>query len=109
MSPFFHSPIQEFSTAEKNQVLIRKDPKKEVASGRAAAAAAKDKLLKTIAPVVDDTAAYQTPATLARKSHKAIEMPMETRLENLALEQSTSNTKNMAQLLVQGLHNHDSR
>lgn len=100
---------QEYSTDEKNQVLIRKDPKKVSSGNKAAAAAAKDKLLKTITPIVDDSVAYQTPSTLARKSNKAIEMPMETRLENLAIEQSTTNTKNVAQLLIQGLHNHDSK
>lgn len=100
---------QEYNLAEKNQVLIRKDPKKSLASGvtkQAAAATAKDRVLKTITPVVDETAEYQTASTLARKT-KPIEMPMETRLENLSLDQSQQSTKNVAQLLVQGLHNHD--
>lgn len=105
---------QAYSTAEKNQVLIRKDPKRAASTGAnkaAAAAAAKDKLLKTITPIVDESVVnYQTASMLARKSNKAIEMPMETRLENLALEQSTTgSTKNVAQLLIQGLHNHDSK
>lgn len=101
---------QEFNIAEKNQVLIRKDPKKTQAGAgvtkQAAAATAKDRVLKTVAPVVDDTAEYQTANTVGRKT-KPIEMPMETRLENLSLDQSKQATKNVAQLLVQGLHNHD--
>lgn len=99
---------QEINLLEKNQVLIRTDPKQTTAniSKQAAKETAKDRLLKTIAPIVDGNAEYQTASTVARRI-KPIEMPMETRLENLTLDQSQKTTKNVAQLLVQGLHNLD--
>lgn len=56
---------------------------------------------------MNGTEEYQSPTMLSRKG-KAIEMPMETRLENMSLETAPNTTKNMAQLLVQGLHNLDS-
>lgn len=51
---------------------------------------------------------YETPTMLPRKG-KAIEMPMETRLENMSLGSAPHSTKNMAKLLVQGLHNLDAK
>lgn len=101
----------EYTLAEKNQVLIRKDPTKVLSNSnltrQAASASAKDRALKTVTPVVDGTAEYQTASTVVARKTKPIEMPMETRLENLSLDQSQQATKNVAQLLVQGLHNHD--
>lgn len=95
-------------------MLIRKDPTKAqnatavIGGKHAAAATAKDRVLKTIAPIVDGTAEYISGAnSLQARRTKPIEMPMETRLENLSLDQSQQSTKNVAQLLVQGLHNHD--
>lgn len=101
----------EYNLAEKNKVLIRKDPKKALSGSgltrQAVAAGAKDRALKTVTPVIDETAEYQTTSTVVGRKTKPIEMPMETRLENLSLDQTQQATKNVAQLLVQGLHNHD--
>ena len=62
--------------------------------------------MKLITPIIDNSVEFQTPTTLLRKA-KTIEMPMETRLENLTLGETTQ--KNVAQLLVQALHIHDAK
>lgn len=68
---------------------------------------ARQKVLKTVTPIVDDSVDYQTPHILAKRT-KAIEIPMETRLENLSLGSADKQLgKNMVQLLIQGLHNRD--
>lgn len=108
---FLQFELIEYNTVEKNQVLIRQDPKKSVTgSAQQKLAAARDKsLLKTVTPVVEaGSVEYQTATTLTRKA-KAIEMPMETRLENLSLGETPQTQRNVAQLLVQGLHNHDAK
>lgn len=86
--------------------MIRADPKKAVIAQHKLSTTAKDRALKIMTPVIDGTVEYQAPTTLSRKT-KSIEMPMETRLENLSLGKTPDTTKNVAQLLVQGLHNHD--
>lgn len=56
----------EYNLAEKNQVLIRADPKKRAAaagaglSRQAQQAVGKERALKTVQPVVDASAEYQT-------------------------------------------------
>ena len=58
-----------------------------------------------------DEAEYLDPVLASKKALKTIEIPMESRLENLSLTsgggQQKPNAKNMAQLLIQGLHSKD--
>ncbi|XP_058829714.1 WD repeat-containing protein 43 [Topomyia yanbarensis] len=71
------------------------------------------KNLKTKTPTVDSAAAeFLNPVNAGRKSLKTVEIPMEARLENLALTadsnaKAESSPKNMVHLLVQGLHSKD--
>lgn len=97
--------MQQYNTTERNQVMIRNDLKKVTA--KSAANDERQKVLKTVTPIVDDSVEYQTPQTLAKRT-KAIEIPMETRLENLSLGTGDKQLgKNVVQLLIQGLHNRD--
>lgn len=69
---------------------------------------ARNKILKIVTPIIDENEVeYQSAHTMTRKL-KAVEIPMETRLENLSLStDETKMGKNVVQLLIQGLHNKD--
>lgn len=98
-------------TNEKRQVFIRTDPKKAIVSD--ASGGTKTKLagnLKTISPLIEtEKVEYQANAIVSRKGQKTIEIPMETRLENLTFGSATDSkqARNIAQLLVQALHSHE--
>lgn len=72
-----------------------------------------EKDLKAKVPTVDKAVAeYLNSVNAGRKSLKTVEIPMEARLENLALSadgdsRSKANQKNMVHLLIQGLHSKD--
>lgn len=93
--------------SEKRQVLIRSDPKKSVNDTKKHTVTN----LKTVTPLIEtENVEYQTNvSTVTRKSQKTIEIPMETRLENLTFDSATGTkqARNIAQLLVQALHSHD--
>lgn len=71
--------------------------------------------LKTRTPAVDKAAVeFLNPVNAGKKALKTVEIPMEDRLENLALtgdggdlKSSGISQKNMAHLLLQGLHSKD--
>ena len=67
------------------------------------------KILKTISPVVDpESVDYVQPAVASNRRVKDIEIPMETRLENLSLAPGElPQMTNKAQLLIQALHSRD--
>ncbi|XP_055531615.1 WD repeat-containing protein 43 [Wyeomyia smithii] len=98
------------------QITIEKDIKQNVIirEQKSISKRSEDKLLKTKTPTVDNaTAEFLNPVNASRKSLKTLEIPMEARLENLALASSDSSPrgkeaqKNMAHLLIQGLHSKD--
>lgn len=97
--------------SERRQIITRSGSKakttNDVAGKKRTANA-----LKTIAPIVNmEDVEFQTKQVVPRKGQKNIEIPMETRLENLtfdSLGQSNAVGRNVAQLLVQALHSHDS-
>ncbi|XP_058462607.1 WD repeat-containing protein 43 [Malaya genurostris] len=71
-----------------------------------------DKMKSKTPAVVSAVAEFLNPANAGKKSLKTVEIPMEARLENLALtadvsSKSTFSPKNMAHLLIQGLHSKD--
>lgn len=104
-----HFELIEPNLNERRQVLIRSSKK----SGQNDSMAKKrtTNALKTIAPIIDlENVEFQTKEVVPRKGQKSLEIPMETRLENLtfdSLGQSSAVGRNVAQLLVQALHSHD--
>lgn len=92
---------------EKRTVLIRSDVKKSSIEAKKKTIAS----FKSLTPEVDVSKVdYQTTVTTsARKGLKTVEIPMETRLENLTFGTSGSGkqAKNVSQLLIQALHSHD--
>lgn len=104
-----HFELVEPNLNERRQVLVRSSgksiPNDAVAKKRTTNA------LKTIAPIVNmDNVEFQSKEIVPRKGQKSMEIPMETRLENLtfdSLGQSSAVGRNVAQLLVQALHSHD--
>lgn len=87
-----------------SQALIRSDPKKF-----ATKATTKGKILKTVTPGVNEEGVeFVQPAMALTKRTKNVEIPMETRLENLSVTPGeTPQMTNKAQLLIQALHSRD--
>ncbi|XP_055620595.1 WD repeat-containing protein 43 [Toxorhynchites rutilus septentrionalis] len=90
----------------KHNVIIRTQPASINRKGQ------DDKELKAKTPFVDNASAeFLNPVNAGKKSLKTVEIPMEARLENLALsadgDTSRTSQKNMAHLLIQGLHSKD--
>lgn len=104
-----HFELVEPNFSERRQVLIRSS--KKSAQNDTAAKKRTANALKTIIPIIDmDNVEFQTKEVVPRKGQKSVEIPMETRLENLtfdSLGQSSAVGRNVAQLLVQALHSHD--
>lgn len=94
---------------ERRQVLIRSNGKS--VANDVAAKKRTTNALKTIAPIVNvENIEFQSKDVVPRKGRNNIEIPLETRLENLtfdSLGQSSAVGRNVAQLLVQALHSHD--
>lgn len=94
---------------ERRQVIIRSSTKAVL--GDATAKKRTTNALKTIAPIVNlENVEFQSKEVVPRKGQKNIEIPMETRLENLTFDsmgKSKAAGRNVAQLLVQALHSHD--
>lgn len=96
----------------RRQILTRSSSKTKTAANDVAGKKRTANALKTIAPIVNmEDVEFQSKQVVPRKGQKNIEIPMETRLENLtfdSLGQSNAVGRNVAQLLVQALHSHDS-
>jgi len=90
---------------QKNTVLVRKDPMKlEVASKKKKNEA---DALNLVTPITGSGVEILNTIT-ATKRHKAVEIPLETRLDNLAVGESRRpNAKRMTHQLIQGLHGND--
>lgn len=98
------------SDYKKVECLLRKDPKQiEVTKSNETA--------KIKAPITNGDVHYLTPhissvSSAKRKQNEQFEIPMEKRLENLALNKLDEKSKvprsdNVAQLLIQGIHSKD--
>ncbi|XP_065091921.1 WD repeat-containing protein 43 [Ochlerotatus camptorhynchus] len=91
----------------KHNVIIREQIKGLLPKDKS------EKDLKAKTPTVDKAVAeFLNPVNAGKKSLKTVEIPMEARLENLALSadgdlKTNANQKNMVHLLVQGLHSKD--
>lgn len=91
----------------KHNVIIREQIKGLLPKDKS------EKDLKAKTPTVDKSVAeFLNPVNAGKKSLKTVEIPMEARLENLALSadgvsKSNASQKNMVHLLVQGLHSKD--
>lgn len=69
-----------------------------------------NQVLNVATPITENNVEYlnAVSSTSLKKPVKTVEIPMETRLENLTVGDGIKpNAKNMAHLLVQGLHNKD--
>lgn len=67
---------------------------------------------KTVTPIVNDAdVEYTSSATVPKKKLKSVEMPMESRLQNLNLNavagSGAPQAQSKVQLLVQALHSKD--
>lgn len=100
----FELIVPDFS--EKRQVLVRGGFKSKPMEANKRTINA----LKTITPIINfENVEYQSKDAISRKGQKTIEIPMETRLENLTFDsiQSGEKQRNITQLLIQALHSHD--
>lgn len=98
---------------EKLQVLVRKDPKsllKDKLGGK------KDKnsdaASKTLTPIINSKHVdYKSAITVSKKKITSIDLPMESRLQNLNLNapegKVVPQSQSKVQLLVQSLHSKD--
>lgn len=104
-----HFELIEPNFGERRQVITRRNVK--AIANDAAVKKRTINALKTIAPIVNmENVEFQAKEVQPRKGQKNIEIPLETRLENLtfdSLGQSSAVGRNVAQLLVQALHSHD--
>lgn len=92
--------------SQKNTVLVRKDPiKMSVVKKKKEEP---DQTMSLITPFTDSNVEILNAVSATRKSHKPVEVPLETRLDNLTVgESKRPNAKKMTHQLVQGLHGHD--
>lgn len=90
---------------QKNTILVRRDPIKiEVAKKKKN----KEDQLNVVTPIIDSKVEILNVISATRKAQKSVEIPLETRLDNLTVgESKRPNAKKMTHQLVQGLHGHD--
>lgn len=96
--------------SEKLQVLVRSDPKSQFLKKKSIQSNHVGASLNTITPLVSENVEYASGALVPRKNRKPVEMPFESRLQNLNLnvsagEKPEANSK--VQLLIQALHSKD--
>lgn len=92
--------------AQKNAILVRKDPVK-LEPGKKKSEKF-DSSLNLVTPITDRNVEILNIVSATRKSQKSVEMPLETRLDNLTVgESKRPNAKKMTHQLIQGLHGHD--
>lgn len=94
--------------SDRRQVLTRNAFKSKQSDFSDKSRAAQ--ILKNVTPTVD-LAEFQSKDVVARKNKKSVEVPLETRLENLTFDSLTQDKtkqgRNVAQLLIQALHSRD--
>ena len=90
---------------QKNTILVRCDPIKTEAAKKKKN---KDEQLNVVTPIIDSKVEILNVISATRKAQKSVEIPLETRLDNLTVgESKRPNAKKMTHQLVQGLHGHD--
>lgn len=91
---------------QKNTILVRKDPiKLDIVKKKKNDP---NQSLNLITPLTDKNVEILNVISATKKSHKPVEIPLETRLDNLTVgESKRPNAKKMTHQLVQGLHGHD--
>lgn len=96
--------------SDRRQVLTRNAFKSKQADFSDKTRAAQ--ILKNVTPTIDlANVEFQSKDVVARKNKKSVEVPLETRLENLTFDSLTQDKtkqgRNVAQLLIQALHSRD--
>lgn len=96
--------------SDRRQVLARNAFKSKQADFSDKSRAAQ--ILKNVTPTIDmANVEFQSKDVVARKNKKSVEVPLETRLENLTFDSlaqdKTKQGRNVAQLLIQALHSRD--
>jgi U3 small nucleolar RNA-associated protein 5 len=88
---------------QKNTILVRKDPiKMEVVKKKA------DEQHNIVTPLTSKNVEILNAVSATKKSHKPVEIPLETRLDNLTVgESKRPNAKKMTHQLIQALHGRD--
>lgn len=91
--------------AQKNTILVRKDPVKlEVVKRKEGA----DNTLNVVTPITNKNVEILNAISATRKHQKPVEIPLETRLDNLTVGESRRpNAKKMTRQLIQGLQGND--
>ncbi|KAI8128960.1 hypothetical protein FF38_09843 [Lucilia cuprina] len=100
--------------SEKLQVLVRKDPKSllKAKMGGKGDKTSSDAALKILTPIINNNDVdYKSALTVSKKKIKSLDMPMESRLQNLNLNapdgKVVPQSQSKVQLLVQSLHSKD--
>ncbi|XP_055855975.1 WD repeat-containing protein 43 [Episyrphus balteatus] len=94
--------------SEKLQVLVRTDPKTNFSKKKSLQTHDYGSSLKTITPKIDRHVDYNTGGMVSRKKLKPVEMPFESRLQNLNLNVGEKpEAQSKVQLLIQALHSKD--
>jgi U3 small nucleolar RNA-associated protein 5 len=90
---------------QKNTILVRRDPvKMEVVKKKKEAGDSNN----VVTPITDNKVEILNVVSATRKAQKPVELPLETRLDNLTVgESKRPNAKKMTHQLVQGLHGND--
>lgn len=102
---FLRFEYVEPNSAEKVQVLIRTDPKSLSSKHHKKEL---ENSLKLVTPTVNTNDVEYKSATINRKQKKPVQIPMETRLQNLNLANGdTPTAKSKVHLLIQALHSKD--
>lgn len=92
--------------SQKNVILVRKDPLKITVVKKNKNEP--EQSLNLVTPIIGQTVEILNAVSAKRKAHKPVEVPLETRLDNLTVgESKRPNAKKMTHQLVQGLHGHD--
>lgn len=93
----------DFSTVEN--ILVRKNPKKfrkEIEHDN-------DRPHNVVEPIMEKgVVEYLNQVTSVKRDQKSTEIPLQTRLENVSISSDGPTPKNIARLLIQGLHSKDS-
>ncbi|CAO1427404.1 unnamed protein product [Diamesa hyperborea] len=88
---------------QKNNILVRKDPMKMTVKKTKE----DGKVMNVVTPLLSANAEYLNVVS-SRKPLKPVEIPLETRIENLKVaDGKRPNAKKLTQQLIQGLHSSD--
>lgn len=89
---------------QKNNILVRKDPMKMTVKRTKE----DGKVMNVVTPLISANAEYLNVVSSSRKPLKPVEIPLETRIENLKVaDGKRPNAKKLTQQLIQGLHSSD--